>query len=90
VLQNESVDDSVEHFEDILENTEDPSISSAIPDNVKLATQDRHNSDAADGSDTAKQLKLVQGDKKDKNNASTEGSILYDLRHREPSYWYCL
>ncbi|XP_062179320.1 protein SLOW WALKER 2 [Phragmites australis] len=88
VLQNESVDDGVEHFEDIVESTEDPSTGSAILDkyNDKLAPQEKYNSDAADGSDTTKHEKLVEGDKKDKNNASTEGSMLYDPRQREPSY----
>ncbi|KAK3135684.1 hypothetical protein QOZ80_5BG0422150 [Eleusine coracana subsp. coracana] len=85
VLQNESVDDSIEHFEDIVD-TEDPSIASAILDNDKLATQEKHDSDAVDGSDITNQLKLAEGGEKVKNDTSTEVLILYDPRHREPSY----
>ncbi|GJN14287.1 hypothetical protein PR202_gb01090 [Eleusine coracana subsp. coracana] len=73
VLQNESVDDSIEHFEDIVD-TEDPSIASAILDNDKLATQEKHDSDAVDGSDITNQLKLAEGGEKVKNDTSTERS----------------
>ncbi|TVU19278.1 hypothetical protein EJB05_35417 [Eragrostis curvula] len=67
VLQNESVDDSVEHFEDIVEDTEDPSSI----DNDKLATQEKHDLDA---DDTTEQFKPVEGDRKDKNNTPTESN----------------
>lgn len=90
MLQNESVDDGDEHFEDILESPEDSSIASAVLDkhNEKVAAHEKHNLDAADGIDIVKQVKLV-----DENNASIDASrqhALYDPRHREPSYWYCL
>lgn len=89
MLQNESVDDGDEHFEDILESPEDSSIASAVLDkhNEIVAAHKKHNLDAADGIDS-KQVKLV-----DENNASIDASrqhALYDPRHREPSYWYCL
>ncbi|WVZ66608.1 hypothetical protein U9M48_015800 [Paspalum notatum var. saurae] len=91
VLQNESVDEGDEHFEDIVESPEDSSIASAVLDkhNEKLADHEKYNIVAADGSDSVKQVKLVEGDKNDENNASTEASrlhALYDPRHREPSY----
>lgn len=90
MLQNESVDDGDEHFEDILESPEDNSIASAVLEkhNKKVAAHEKHNLDAADGIDSIKQVKLV-----DENNASIDASrhhALYDPRHREPSYWYCL
>jgi hypothetical protein len=78
VLQNESVDDGDEHFEDILENPEDSADDG----------HEKHNLDTAGGIDSVKQVKLV-----DKNNGSIDVSrqhALYDPRHREPSYWYCL
>ncbi|KAJ1291760.1 hypothetical protein BS78_02G341000 [Paspalum vaginatum] len=81
VLQNESVDDSHEHFEDIVESHEDSSIASA--------DHEKYNIVAADGSDSVKQVKLVEGDENNENNASTEAlrlHALYDPRHREPSY----
>ncbi|XP_066397430.1 protein SLOW WALKER 2-like isoform X2 [Miscanthus floridulus] len=86
VLQNESVDDGDEHFEDILESPEDSSIASAVLDkhNEKVAAHEKHNLDAADGIDSVKQVKLV-----DENNASIDASrqhASYDPRHREPSY----
>ncbi|KAL6894019.1 hypothetical protein ACP4OV_008117 [Aristida adscensionis] len=81
VLQNESVDDDVEHFDDIVDSTEDSSIASAVSDdhNDKLATQEKFDSDVADGSHTRKHVKLVEGDGKDAS---------YNPRHREPSYCY--
>ena len=90
MLQNESVDDGDEHFEDILESPEDSSIASAVLDkhNEKVAAHEKHNLDAAGGIDSVKQVKLV-----DENNASIDASrqhASYDPRHREPSYWYCL
>lgn len=86
VLQNESVDDGDEHFEDILEIPEDSSVASAVlhKHNEKVAAHEKHNLDAADGIDSVKQVKLV-----DENNASIDSSrqhALYDPRHREPSY----
>lgn len=94
MLQSESVDDDIEHFEDIVESTDNPAISSTMPDkhNDILATQ-KYNSDTEGGSDNINQVKLVAGDEKDETNASTNGSTLhalYNPRHREPSYWYCL
>ncbi|KAL6644210.1 hypothetical protein ACP70R_015818 [Stipagrostis hirtigluma subsp. patula] len=93
VLQSESVDDGVEHFDDILESTEDPSIASEILDNCndELATKEKYNSDAADGCHTTKHVKVVEGDGKDGNLGPTEGSAVYtsyNPRHREPSYCY--
>lgn len=90
VLQSESVDDDIEHFEDIVESTDNPAISSTMPDkhNDILATQ-KYNSDTEGGSDNINQVKLVAGDEKDETNASTNGSTLhalYNPRHREPSY----
>ena len=95
VLQNESVDDGIEHFEDIVENPEDPAIASTTPNkqDVMLASLEKYNSDAEDGSDTTKQAKGGAGDEKGQINASADGPtshILYNPRHREPSYWYCL
>ncbi|CAN6162295.1 unnamed protein product [Urochloa humidicola] len=91
VLQNESVDDGDEHFEDIVENPEDSSIASAALDkhNDKLAAHEKCNIDDADGSHCVKQVKLIEQDEKGENNASAEGlkqHALYDPRHREPSY----
>ncbi|CAM0945405.1 unnamed protein product [Alopecurus aequalis] len=91
VLQNESVDDGIEHFEDIVENPEDPAIASTTPNKQDgmLASLEKYNSDAEDGSDTTEQAKGAAGDEKGQTNASAEGStshVLYNPRHREPSY----
>jgi ribosome biogenesis protein MAK21 len=96
VLQNESVDDGHEHFEDIIESHDDSSIASAVLDkhNDKLADHEKYNIDADDGSDSGKQVKLIERDANAENNASSAEvsrlHVLYDPRHREPSYWYCL
>ncbi|TKW32699.1 hypothetical protein SEVIR_2G184700v4 [Setaria viridis] len=91
VLQNESVDDGDEHFEDIIESHDDSSIASAVLDkhNDKLAAHEKYNIDAGDGSDSGKQVKLIERDENGENNASADTSrlhALYDPRHREPSY----
>ncbi|KAG8048511.1 hypothetical protein GUJ93_ZPchr0009g334 [Zizania palustris] len=91
VLQNESVDDSIEHFEDIVEKPEGPSVTSINTDEHtdRLATLEKYNSDAEDGSDTIEHVKLVTSDEKDGNVISAEGSTLhalYNPRHRDPSY----
>lgn len=91
VLQNESVDDDIEHFEDIIENPEDPAIASKTlnkQDGMSVSLE-KYNSDDEDGSDTTKQAKVSDGDEKGQTNASAEGStshVLYNPRHREPSY----
>lgn len=95
MLQNESVDDDDEHFEDIVESPEDASVAAAVLNkhSDKLASSEKHDIGADDNSDGIKQVELVEGDGKDENNASTEASrlhTLYNPRHREPSYWYCL
>jgi ribosome biogenesis protein MAK21 len=95
VLQNESVDDGVEHFEDIVENPEEAAIASTTPNKQDgmLASLEKYNSDAEDDSDTTKQANVTAGDEKGQTNGSAAGStshVLYDPRHREPSYWYCL
>lgn len=95
VLQNESVDDGIEHFEDIVENPEDPAIASTSPikQDGMLASLEKYNSDGEDDSDATKQVKVSASDEKGQTNASAEGStshVLYNPRHREPSYWYCL
>lgn len=96
MLQNESVDDGIEHFEDIVENPEEPAIASTTPNTQQdgmLASLEKYNSDSEDGSDTTKQAKGAAGDEKGQTNVSAEGStshVLYNPRHREPSYWYCL
>ncbi|CAL5080949.1 unnamed protein product [Urochloa decumbens] len=91
VLQNESVDDGDEHFEDIVESLEDSSIAPAALDkhNDKLAAHEKCNIGAADDSDSAKHVKLLEKNENGENNASAEASklhALYDPRHREPSY----
>nr|CAB3456830.1 unnamed protein product [Digitaria exilis] len=91
VLQNESVDDGDEHFEDIVESPEDSSVGSAVlaKHNDKSAAHEKYNIDAVADSDNAKQVKLVERDENGENNASAEASrlhALYDPRHREPSY----
>lgn len=91
VLQNESVDDGDEHFEDIVEAPEDSSIASTVLDkhSDKLAANEKYNIDAVDGSDSVKHVKLVEGDETNEKNASSEAlklHALYDPRHREPSY----
>jgi ribosome biogenesis protein MAK21 len=91
VLQNESVDDGDEHFEDIVESPEDSSVASAALDKhtEKSASHEKCNIDAADGSDSVKQMELIERDENGENNASAEASrlhALYDPRHREPSY----
>ncbi|KAG2642792.1 hypothetical protein PVAP13_2KG215200 [Panicum virgatum] len=91
VLQNESVDDGDEHFEDIVESPEDSSVASAALDKHtdKSASHEKCNIDAADGSDSVKQMELIERDENGENNASVEASrlhALYDPRHREPSY----
>uniref|UniRef100_A0ACD5Z4G6 Uncharacterized protein n=1 Tax=Avena sativa TaxID=4498 RepID=A0ACD5Z4G6_AVESA len=91
VLQNESVDDGIEHFEDIVENPEDPAIASTTlnKEDGMSASLEKYNSDDEDGSDTMKQAKVAAGDEKGQTNASAEGStshVLYNPRHREPSY----
>lgn len=95
MLQNESVDDGDEHFEDIVESLEDSSIASEAlgKHSEKLAAHENCNVDAADGSDSVEQVKLVERDENGENNALAEAPKLhplYDPRHREPSYWYCL
>ena len=95
VLQNESVDDGDEHFEDIVESPEDSSVASAALDKHtdKSASYEKFNIDAADGSVSVKQMELIERGENGENNASAEASrlhALYDPRHREPSYWYCL
>ncbi|XBI47006.1 hypothetical protein VPH35_111084 [Triticum aestivum] len=91
VLQNESVDDGIEHFEDIVENPEDPAIASTSPikQDSMLASLEKYNSDGKDDSDATKQVKVSASDEKGQTNASAEGStshVLYNPRHREPSY----
>lgn len=91
VLQNESVDDGIEHFEDIVENPEDPAIASTSPikKDGMLTSLEKYNSDAEDDSDTTKQAKVSASDEKGQTNASAEGltsHVLYNPRHREPSY----
>lgn len=91
VLQNESVDDGIEHFEDIVENPEDPAIASTSPikQDGMLASLEKYNSDGEDDSDATKQVKVSASDEKGQTNASAEGStshVLYNPRHREPSY----
>jgi ribosome biogenesis protein MAK21 len=62
--------------------------------NDKLADHEKYNIDADDGSDSGKQVKLIERDANAENNASSAEvsrlHVLYDPRHREPSYWYCL
>ncbi|XP_047082099.1 protein SLOW WALKER 2-like [Lolium rigidum] len=87
VLQNESVDDGIEHFEDIVENPEEPAIASTT--DGMLVSHEKYNSDSEDGSDTTKQAKVASGHEKGQTNGSAEGStshVLYNPRHREPSY----
>ncbi|KQK00173.1 CCAAT/enhancer-binding protein zeta [Brachypodium distachyon] len=91
VLQNESVDDGIEHFEDIVENPEDPAIALTTPNkhDGPSASLEKYSSDAEDGSDTTKQVNVAAGSEKGETNASTQGSTLhalYNPRHREPSY----
>jgi len=91
VLQNESVDDGDEHFEDIVESPEDSSVASAALDKHtdKSASHEKFNIDAADGSVSVKQMELIERGENGENNASAEASrlhALYDPRHREPSY----
>ncbi|CAN6210434.1 unnamed protein product [Urochloa humidicola] len=91
VLQNESVDDGEEHFEDIVESPEDSSIAPTALDkhNDKLAAHEKCNIGAADDSDSVKHVKLLEKNENGENNASAEASklhALYDPRHREPSY----
>ncbi|XP_020198114.1 protein SLOW WALKER 2 [Aegilops tauschii subsp. strangulata] len=91
VLQNESVDDGIEHFEDIVENPEDPAIASTSPikQDSMLASLEKYNSDGEDDSDATKQVKVSASDENGQTNASAEGStshVLYNPRHREPSY----
>ncbi|OEL15322.1 CCAAT/enhancer-binding protein zeta [Dichanthelium oligosanthes] len=68
VLQNESVDDGDEHFEDIVESPEDSTIALAVLDkhNDKLAAHEKYNSHAGDGSDSVKQMKLIEKDENDR------------------------
>ncbi|KAM3241992.1 hypothetical protein ACQJBY_054610 [Aegilops geniculata] len=91
VLQNESVDDGIEHFEDIVENPEDPAIASTSPikQDSMLSSLEKYNSDGEDDSDATKQVIVSASDEKGQTNASAEGStshVLYNPRHREPSY----
>ncbi len=95
MLQNESVDDGIEHFEDIVENTDCPAITSRTTDkcNDILATLEKCNSDAEDACDTIECVSPISSGEKDGKGTSAEGLTLqasYNPRHREPSYWYCL
>ncbi|XP_038990337.1 CCAAT/enhancer-binding protein zeta [Phoenix dactylifera] len=99
VLQNESVDDDLEHFEDIIEGTEDLSMtpsgnsansgcSSASQAGKKLQNsnyKEDYDSEVDDGS----RIKTVSDGSKEEVQPSHMRSKLpagYDPRHREPSY----
>uniref|UniRef100_A0A453P0J5 CCAAT-binding factor domain-containing protein n=3 Tax=Aegilops tauschii TaxID=37682 RepID=A0A453P0J5_AEGTS len=54
-----------------------------------LASLEKYNSDGEDDSDATKQVKVSASDENGQTNASAEGStshVLYNPRHREPSY----
>uniref|UniRef100_A0A0E0LYB7 CCAAT-binding factor domain-containing protein n=1 Tax=Oryza punctata TaxID=4537 RepID=A0A0E0LYB7_ORYPU len=90
VLQNESVDDGIEHFEDIVENTDCPAITSRTTDKCNdIATLEKYNSYAEDACDTIECVRPISSGEKDGKCTSAEGltlHVLYNPRHREPSY----
>ncbi|XP_052167758.1 protein SLOW WALKER 2 [Oryza glaberrima] len=90
VLQNESVDDGIEHFEDIVENTDCPAITSRTTDkcNDILATLEKCNSDAEDACDTIECVSPISSGEKDGKGTSARLTLQasYNPRHREPSY----
>ncbi|XP_006663966.1 CCAAT/enhancer-binding protein zeta [Oryza brachyantha] len=89
VLQNESVDDGIEHFEDIVENPDGPTSITTEKCNDRLATVEKYSSDAENGCDTIECASPVASAEKDGKGTSAEGSTLhvfYNPRHREPSY----
>ncbi|KAF0914301.1 hypothetical protein E2562_027857 [Oryza meyeriana var. granulata] len=82
VLQNESVDDGIEHFEDIVENPDGPAINSITTDqcNDRLATLEKYNSDAEDGYDTIECISPIASGEKDgkaMQTMSVGGSLLH-------------
>jgi ribosome biogenesis protein MAK21 len=83
VLQNESVDDEVEHFEDIVEASDDE-LEKPNSEAAQKNGQDGLNSKVKNG-------KSMEPGKVDKEMHTSEvGTTLpagYDPRHREPSYW---
>lgn len=115
MLQNESVDEDLEHFEDITDETE--SQATTTPKNPDNSNEIEHTSDGLntngnflfagsedDESEEANDLLVESGSKHLQESQSTSsvnvGKQLqesnvgwscpggYDLRHREPSYWY--
>lgn len=102
VLQNESVDDDLEHFEDIIEDP-DPVIppssnsvnsggSAASQNDEKLCVsyhKEDYDSEGEDGLDDELRSKAVDCDNREQAQKPHMGSALpvgYNPRHREPSY----
>jgi len=101
VLQKESIDDELEHFEDIPEEPEDlgnlPSSNSpssggtvALQDGGNSNHKENYNYNNEDCLNYALRAKSVNNGNKEKAQTPQEGSALpvaYNPRHREPSYW---
>lgn len=93
VLQKESVDDELEHFDDIKEDPEEenPHLSKSPSSRDISASEDcrtsvfskheDHNHDIEDG---------LHDDSREKAQAPHSSALPagYNPRHREPSYWY--
>lgn len=101
-LQNESVDDDLEHFVDIIE---EPQNSSAVPssktpgssgayaaafDSVKPPASYACVHDDSDGEDHVNDGTQFQSGYANKGPGQESSAVGYDPRHREPSYWYFL
>lgn len=101
-LQNESVDDDLEHFVDIIE---EPQNSSAVPSSKTPGSSGAHAAafdsvkppasyacvhDDSDGEDHVNDGTQFQSGYANKGPGQESSAVGYDPRHREPSYWYFL
>lgn len=86
VIQNESVDDEIEHFEDIIEAS-DNELEKPTEKAVNEKSQKEKNTEVDNG-------KIQESGKVDNKARSSEvGCTLpagYNPRHTEPSSWYAL
>lgn len=99
LLQNESVDDDLEHFEDIIESPEDlavaPSGNSINSDELPTSLGGKKLADLVhDEEDHDLEVEVgcenVSEGNREENHTTNEGSTLpvgYNPRHREPSFW---
>lgn len=99
LLQNESVDDDLEHFEDIIESPEDlavaPSGNSINSDQLPISLGGKKLTDSVhDEEDHDLEVEVgcenVSEGNREENYTTNQGSTLpagYNPRHREPSFW---